>query len=64
MNRIKKEMMKRGIKLEHQYECMPCDGIQAVTVDSERATVTVAHTGIVIQWGLTRAGQIEEVAAW
>lgn len=60
MNRFKKEAMKKGFKLEHQYECLPCDGIQAVTVDAERAMVKVVHTSIVTVWAMRRDGTIEE----
>lgn len=58
MNRIKKELMRKGVKLEHQYECLPYNGIQAVKVYSESASVAVFHTGIALRWTLTRTGEL------
>jgi len=63
MNRFKKELRKRNIKLESDYEYMPCDGIQAVIVQSELARVKVVHTSIVIVWEMARSGELEE-AGW
>lgn len=44
MNRFKKELRKRGYKLEQDFECLPTPGgIEAVTVDAERATWAIYH---------------------
>lgn len=58
--------MRKGVKLEHQYECLPYDGIQSVTVNSESASVTIYHTGIVLRYTLTRTGELEDTTpdAW
>ena len=33
MNRYKKELRARGFKLESDFECMPCNGIESVTTE-------------------------------
>ena len=43
MNRLKKEIRKKGIKLESDYPFMPYNGIEAVKVDSENATISTYH---------------------
>ena len=43
MNRFKKELRKRGIKLECDYEYLPYNGIETVVVNSENATVSTYH---------------------
>jgi len=40
MNRLKKEIRKKGVMLESDYPFMPFNGIEAVKVDSERATLS------------------------
>lgn len=60
MNRLKKELRRRGVKLECDYECLPFEGVQAVTVRSEDATYTIHHTSISIECRLLRSGEIEE----
>lgn len=65
MTRFKEELRKAGIKLECDYEALPDpSGIQAVTVDPEKAQFGVHHTSISILYRMTRSGSIEEVAAW
>ena len=61
MNRVKKELRRRGVKLENDYEYMPYDGIQAVIVQSDLARVKVVHTSIVNVWELTRSGDLVNV---
>lgn len=43
MNRLKKEMRKRGLKLENDYEYLPYNGIETVEVDSENAVWKQYH---------------------
>ena len=43
MNRLKKEIRKKGVKLECDYPFMPYDGLEAVKVDTEKATVGWYH---------------------
>lgn len=61
MNRVKKELRKKGFKLECDYECLPdATGIQAVTVNSEKVIIGIHHTSISTWWKLTKSGEIEE----
>jgi len=59
MNRLKRELRRRGVKLECDYECLPFNGIQAVTVRSEDATYTIHHTSISQEFRMLRSGEIE-----
>lgn len=43
MNRLKKEIRKKGIKLESDYPFMPYEGLEAVKVDSEKVTISWYH---------------------
>ena len=43
MNRFKKEIMKRGAKLESDYEYLPCNGIETVVANAEKATLSTYH---------------------
>lgn len=43
MNRFKREIRKRGEKLENDYEYLPYDGIETVKVDAEKATISYYH---------------------
>ena len=43
MNRLKKEIRKKGVMLESDYPYMPFNGIEAVKVDSENATLSTYH---------------------
>lgn len=43
MNRFKKEIRKRGVKLESDYEYLPYNGIHSVYVDASRALVRTYH---------------------
>ncbi len=72
MNRVKKELRSKGIKLECDYEYMPyfIKGksifepgyifIDGITVDSETATVKVYLNVIVETYKLLRNGEIEK----
>lgn len=40
MNRFKKELRKRGVKLECDYEYLPFDGLETIVVNAEKATVS------------------------
>lgn len=56
MTRFKKELMKRGYRLEETEECLPTrDDIQYILVDSENATYTLGHTSITIKTKFDRA---------
>lgn len=39
MTRFKKELRKLGLKLECDYEYLPCNGLECVVIDQERAEV-------------------------
>lgn len=39
MNAFKRYARSKGIKLEQDYECLPCGGLDTVKVDSENATI-------------------------
>ena len=43
MNRLKKEIRKKGIMLECDYPYLPFNGIEAVKVNSEQATLSTYH---------------------
>ena len=44
MTRFAKEMMRRGVKLEHQYDTLPTDfGLETVVTDPENARVKFYH---------------------
>lgn len=69
MNRFKKVLMSKGIKLAHQYECLPYDikghfgdlgymVIENVIVDSENATFTEIYNVIVSRYKVLRSGEI------
>ena len=46
MNRLKKEIKKKGIMLESDYPFLPFNGIEAVKVDSELATLSTYHVSM------------------
>ena len=43
MNRLKKEIRKKGVRLESDYPFIPYNGIEAVRVNSEQATISTYH---------------------
>lgn len=43
MTRVKEEFRKRGIELENDYEFLPCNGVETVQVDAEKAIVSIYH---------------------
>ena len=43
MTRVKEEFRKRGVKVENDYECLPCDGVETVEVDPEKALLRIYH---------------------
>lgn len=43
MTRVKEEFRKRGIELENDYEFLPCNGVETVQVDVEKAVVSIYH---------------------
>jgi len=43
MNRFKRELRKRGVKLECVYPFIPYNGLEAVVVHSDTATVSEYH---------------------
>lgn len=40
MNRLKKELVKRNIKMERDLPFLPFNQLQSIVVDSQKATVT------------------------
>lgn len=52
MNRFKKELRKHGVKLECDFDYLPCDGIETVVVDAEKATVSLYHN--CVGWCVTK----------
>ena len=73
MNRLKKEIRKKGIKLSCDYPCLPyyikgrsCFEpghifIEDVFVNSERATITQFYNVMDIVYQVNRDGSIKEV---
>ena len=66
MNRLKKELMKKGITLEHQYNWMPYeirDGIviDTIIVDSENAIVHMYYNVIDLHYMMQRDGNIVDI---
>lgn len=72
MNRVKKELRKRGLKLSHDYPHLPyyikgksCFEpgyvyIEDVYVNSEKATLTqYTNVGLDITWRLNRNGKLD-----
>lgn len=43
MNRFKKEIRKHGIKLESDYPFIPFNGLEAVIIHSDTATINEYH---------------------
>lgn len=43
MNRLKKEIRKKGVKLESDFPFLPFNGIETINVDSENATISEYH---------------------
>lgn len=54
MNRFKKELIKKGIKLECSYEWFPTENLDFITVDAETASIT---TGYITLWLKTSYGR-------
>ena len=64
MNRFKKELRVKGIKLENDYECLPYNGLETVIVDAETATVKTYYNNY--GWTtvrMTQAGDLIDVDA-
>lgn len=68
MNRFKKELMRKGIKLEHEYPCLPFPlpdsgvSLEATVVRSETASVVVVTNVMRYCLEMARDGSITE--AW
>ena len=43
MNRLKKEIRTKGVKLESDFPFLPFNGIETIKVDSENATISEYH---------------------
>ena len=54
MNRFKKELSKRGYKMEKDYPYMPFNEIEAIVVNSEDATLCIYHLSMVLHVGFDR----------
>ena len=66
MNRFKKELMRKGIKLEHQFDCMPYEVrsgiiIDSIIVDSENAIIHMYYNVIDLHYHMERNGSIVDV---
>lgn len=65
MNRVKRELRKRGMKLNIDYMWLPYDRgsvtIDNVCVDSENAIVTEYYTSITLKTQLLRSGELARV---
>lgn len=73
MNRFKKELRRKGIKLEHDYPWLPfyvkgkscfdpgniC--IEAVIVKSETASVSIVTNVMTTELKVSRKGDLEEI---
>ena len=46
MNRLKKEIRKKGVMLECDYPYLPFNGIEAVKVDSEQVALSIYHVSL------------------
>lgn len=60
MTRFAKEMMMRGVKLEHQYDTLPMNGIDTVVTDPQNARVKIYHYSFGWSYvNLNRDGSLE-----
>lgn len=63
MNRFKKELRKKGIKLECDYPYLPFEEggltIDTVRVNTETATVSIFSVSIDFQMRITKSGMIQ-----
>lgn len=63
MNRVKKELRRRGIRLD--YPWLPYDDgayiIEDVHVDSSTATVTIDTVSITFRMAMQRSGELIDV---
>lgn len=55
MNRLKKEIRRKGIKLESDYPFMPFNGLETVIVNSEKATISEYHVSA--GWMVNKIGR-------
>lgn len=59
MTRFKKELMKKGFRLEETEPFMPTsDGFQAIVVNSEKCDLEYHHTSGSIIYHLTRSMEL------
>ena len=62
MNRLKKELRKKGVMLASDYPFLPClkhgTVLLDVTIDSENCIVTEFYTSIIIRMQLRDNGKI------
>jgi hypothetical protein len=58
MNRLKKELRKRGVKLEDDYPELPCGELQAIFILPEKAEAIYCFTSDVLAAKLTREGEL------
>lgn len=62
MNRFKRELRLRGVKLENDYECLPCPcgsvSVEAVMVSAECATVTHVFNVMAVTQRMNRDGTL------
>ncbi len=63
MNRFKKEVRRRGVRLECDYEMLPsAEGIETVAVSSEKALVSVYHVSA--GWTHIRFDRSMKISEW
>ena len=62
MNRFKRELRLRGVKIENDYECLPCPcgsvSVEAVMVSAEYATVTHVFNVMTVTQKMNRDGTL------
>lgn len=63
MNRIKREIRKRGFKLEADYMTLPDmeTGLESVIINSETATMVRVYPYIVVRFQFCRNGNVVEI---
>lgn len=63
MNRFKKEVRKKGVKLENDYIFMPINVgnnlvLESVIIETEKAKVSLCYTCGVIEYKMDRSGNL------
>ncbi len=62
MNRFKKELTKKGFRMQHLEPTLPSnDGLDSVEVNSEEASITHHYTFLSMKTYLDRKMEVKEV---